>query len=487
MPVPHFRHRRRNAAVIACCAATALVLAGCGHASTPLSSREKAVQSSADNVSFKNCAAQCTGEIDGAKYAIKLPQKWNGTLLLYSHGYRFAAPAPPSFDPVDTNAQLSSTDSDGSGSDAVSTTLLNQGYALAGSSYKSNGWAVADGVKAGEDLHAQFVKLVGTPKRTYVWGDSLGGLITQVIAESNPSWVDGAAPMCGALAGPNYNFDAALDVAFAVKTLIDPQLTLTGYTSDTDAADNWKQATAAVEKAAADTAGGGTAKVLFVASLVDAPTATATYDGHDITSQVKARVEALLTALAFGTSGRYELEQRVGGDPSDNTQANYDARISAAEASTISFAGGNVSALEKQLDAAPRITADASARTSIDKLGDTTGALNIPTVTMHTQSDPLVLVQNETVFAGRVAAKQRTGDLVQLYIAPPATYSETTKAPYGAGHCNFSDGQRTGLISALDSWVRPGIYPNQAGLGQVIGEGLNPVYVPGPWPGNETD
>jgi hypothetical protein len=483
--MPALRIARRGPALVACCAAGALLLSGCASASTALSGRQKAVQATGNNVKMTDCKTQCTGEIDGAKYTIKLPQNWNGTLLLYSHGYRFATPAPPDFSPVQTNAQVSSTDSDGTGSDPVSSKLLAEGYALAGSAYKTNGWAVGDGVKAGEQLHDQFVKLVGTPKRTYVWGDSLGGLITEVLAESNPSWVDGAAPMCGALAGPLYNFDVALDVAVAVKALIYPQLKLTGYTSDTEAADNWKAAAAAVEKAAADTAGGGTAKVLFIAALVDAPTATATYDGHDLVSQVKARVEALLTALAFGTSARYELEQRVGGDPSDNTKANYDARIDSAEASTIALTGGKVDQLEKTLDAAPRITADSSARDAIEKLGDTTGALSIPTVTMHTVDDPLVLVQNETVFAGRVSAKQQRGRLVQLYIAPPASYSETAKAPYGAGHCNFSDGQRVGLIDTLDSWVRHGIYPNQAGIGGVIGEGLQPAFIPGPWPGNE--
>ena len=49
-----------------------------------------------------------------------------------------------------------------------------------------NGWAVADGVTAGEALHNKFVELVGKPKRTYVWGDSLGGLITEILAERNP-------------------------------------------------------------------------------------------------------------------------------------------------------------------------------------------------------------------------------------------------------------------------------------------------------------
>ena len=220
--------------------------------------------------------------------------------------------------------------------------------------------------------------------------------------------------------------------------------------------------------------------------MVDAPTATATYDGHDLPSQVKARVESLLTALSFGTSGRYELEQRVGGDPSDNTQADYAKRIDPSEASLVGLAGGKVEELQQKLAAAPRVTADPAARSAIDKLGDPTGTLTAPTVTMHTQQDPLVLVQNESVFDSRVRQAQRSGELVQFYIAPPASYSEAAKAPYGAGHCNFSDGQRDGLINVLDGWVRNSAYPTQEGAARAIGEGLNGAYVPGPWPGDES-
>jgi len=288
--------------------------------------------------------------------------------------------------------------------------------------------------------------------------------------------------MCGALAGPNINFDLALDVAYAVKALIDPDLKLTGYTSADDAAANWERAEQLIEKAAADVSGGGTAKVLFIAALADAPTKTQTYDGADLTSQVKARVEALLTALAFGTSGRYEVEQRVGGNPSDNTKADYAARISTDEATTIATAGGNISAMLAKLNAVPRVSADPAARAAFEKLGDTTGDLTAPTVTMHTEFDPLVLVQNEQVFAERVQSHNDNGSLVQLYIAPPATYPESTGAPYGAGHCVFSDQQREALVKTLDGWVRNGVYPVAAGVGARFGAGLDPSYVPAAWP-----
>src|ERR1700733_7015698 len=146
--MPKVAHSLRT--MVAGVSVAALALAGCSSQSTSLSSREKQVQSTDTDVSFKKCGSQCQGTIDGAKYSIVLPSKWNGTLLLYSHGYRFAHPGPPDYDQPVTSAQVSSTDTDGLGKDAVSQQLLKAGYALAGSSYKSNGWAVADGVQAGE-------------------------------------------------------------------------------------------------------------------------------------------------------------------------------------------------------------------------------------------------------------------------------------------------------------------------------------------------
>ncbi len=103
-------------------------------------------------VAFADCAAvACEGSIDGAAYRILLPDTWNGTLLLWSHGYRSPQPAPPAFGPVLDQAEPA-PGWDGTSS-PIADELLAQGYALAGSAYASNGWAVADGIKAGEDLH----------------------------------------------------------------------------------------------------------------------------------------------------------------------------------------------------------------------------------------------------------------------------------------------------------------------------------------------
>lgn len=78
------------------------------------------------------------GAINGANYLIQVPANWNGTLLLYSHGYVF--PGNP-LTPHDASDPLTGG------------ALLQQGYALSGSSYSQNGWALQ------QAFHDQFALL----------------------------------------------------------------------------------------------------------------------------------------------------------------------------------------------------------------------------------------------------------------------------------------------------------------------------------------
>lgn len=418
----------------------------------------------------------CAGRLDGAAYRIELPATWNGTLLLYSHGYRTAEASPPDFTPPETGAVVASTDE-------TAKALLAEGYALAGSAYARNGWAVRDGVRANEQLYRFFTERVGKPDRLYVWGDSLGGLITQTFAEKHPEWVSGAAPMCGVLGGLNLNFDLSLDLSFTVKTLLYPQMKLTGFASHAEAVATYTEAQRRVLAAARDVKRGVPA-LLLAAALLDAPAQTARFDGATPVSRVAAAVEGILTGLGYSTFARYEIEQRVGGNPSGNAGTDYAPRVSAAERALLeTVSPGSTDRYLANLGRAPRIGPDPAARAEADTLGNPTGVLRDPTVTLHTAADPLVLVQNETVFADRVeAAKGRTADLQQLYTVPPARYA--APAPYGAGHCNFTVGERVGLIRVLDTWVREGVYPGMPSVGAAIRgtTGFSPLYRPGPWP-----
>ncbi len=477
---------RRTLAPTILVSVSALLLAACSSSSGSTSS----VRDQSNDVPFKGCdQVKCSDTLNGAPYEIVLPTKWNGTLLIYSHGYRNAQPAPPDLQPVSTKPEPAPGWS--SGAKDVGQALLDQGYALAGSAYKSNGWAVSDGVAAGNDLYEFFKANVATPNRVYVWGDSLGGLITQTIAEKYP-WVNGAAPFCGAVAGLVPNMDLALDLAYGIKTLgIYPDMKLTGYSSYEEAVSTWTEAAKRVVAAAQDTAGGGTSKVLYLAAIVDAANQTFKFDGSTVTSKVSGYVESVLTALGFGTFGRYDVEQRYGGNVSGNQAADYSARISADEASLIdAVTAGAVATYNAAMAAGARVTPDAAATAKgLAEGGNPQGTVQVPTITIHTAADPLVIVQNESFLRTRYqkaqAAGQTKADLVQLYTVAPATYPESTGAPFGAGHCNFTKETRVNVVGLLNNWVRNGVTP----LGDAIltalppeSTGYQPIYMPGPWP-----
>lgn len=425
----------------------------------------------------KSCSqVSCDGTLDGARYRIVLPARWNGTLLLYSHGYRFAEPVPPDF-------AKPATDAVPAPGEDVAKALLDDGYALAGSSYSRNGWAVREGVSADEKLYDYFATTVGRPRRVYVWGDSLGGLVTQTLAEKQLPWVSGAAPLCGVLGGTNENLDAALDVAFAVKTLLAPTLRLTGYPSHQAAVAQWQVGQQADVSAAAH-GGARAARLALVAALVDAPDQTSRFDGSTPSSRIGADAEAVITGLGYGTYGRYEIEQRIGGNPSSNADVNYSSRVSPEERAAVDALGGagTTDRLLRLLDAGRRVTASPAARSKARALGEPTGELTVPTVTMHTTDDPLVLVQNERLFRDRVTTAGRSNQLVQLYVEPPKTYA--APAPYGAGHCNFTAAQRLAVVDLLDTWVRTRTRPDAARLADALydARGVVTDFVPPPWP-----
>ncbi len=458
--------------VIASLAALGLLVGSCsaGSDSQPIESAP------AESVPFNGCdSVACTGTLAGAPYEVKLPQRWNGTLLVYSHGYRL--PNEPIGKPASAPGRRT-------GDKEVETALLEQGYALAGSAYRRNGWAVSDGVAAAEDLYQFFADKVGKPQRVYAWGDSLGGLITEVLSEKHPKWLSAAAPMCGVLAGIVPNMNLALDVAYAVKTLIYPKLKLTGFKS---AAEAQKQFTSAVGAVAQTGFGPDASKIAYIGAIVDAPTKTRNEDGRNNESKLFAMGEGLISALSFATISRFEIEQRYGGNISGNEQTDYSKRISFEDGFFVdSLNRGAIGRYDRAMaKKGKRVTANkAAVRRAATAGGDPAARIRIPTITLHTVADPIVIVQNEAFFKNRYRFAAGKGGLMQLFTVPPERYEADPGAPYGAGHCNFTNASRIGLIKVLDGWVRTGNEPGVSEITEALGEdsGYNPGWQPPPWP-----
>lgn len=415
------------------------------------------------------------GTTRNGSWVLDVPADFNGTLLVWSHGYTFT-PA--------TAADAPTT--------AVRDALLADGYALVGSTYARGGvgWAVKEGVRAGIEAVTLAEDRIGADRvaRVYAWGNSLGGLITQTLAEQRPDLVDGVAPLCGVLAGTNRNLDLALDVAAGVKHFFRPTMKLRGFRTRAGAQAQYDAASAAILKSLGDpsTQAAASGRILGLAAMTGTAAKTKTYSGTTTASAVGAATESVLTALNYGTLGRYDIEQRVGGNPSRNLGTDYTTRVTPASVDRFTrwgFGSGLLSSYAQSLDTyGARVGASKAARRAAAALGNPTGDLSDPTITMHTVNDPLVIVQNQSVFAHRVARHRDTDKLVQLFIQPPGY---TTAAPYGAGHCNFSTEQYVGVVQALQSWVTSGQRPTSAALGSLFSAqpgALDLDYVPAAWP-----
>jgi pimeloyl-ACP methyl ester carboxylesterase len=119
------------------------------------------------------------GEIDGAKFAIAMPtaKPWQGKLVLLAHGYR-----PES---ATLGADLDPTDE-------FAAPLLKEGWAIAITSYRRNGWIIEDAIIDLRGLRDLVTKEYGEVKRCVIVGNSMGGVIVTRIAEGAMDKVHGA-------------------------------------------------------------------------------------------------------------------------------------------------------------------------------------------------------------------------------------------------------------------------------------------------------
>ena len=124
----------------------------------------------------------------GSLYEIDVPANWNGDLVLYAHGI-VEATLP---------VALPTTQD---GYNVLRSHLLAAGYAVAASSYSSNGWALADAVRRTHQLNAIVARKAGRPRRTFLVGHSMGALAIVKLAEQHPEEYDGVLAMCGPLGG----------------------------------------------------------------------------------------------------------------------------------------------------------------------------------------------------------------------------------------------------------------------------------------------
>lgn len=394
---------------------------------------------SATTLSAQGLSVQTGALPDGATYLIEVPPIWNGTLFLYSHGYVVPGSANPALDVGDL---------------ATRAFMLGSGFALAGSSYATTGWAVQQALPDQIAVLDIFIKTVGAPKHTIAWGHSFGGMITAGLIQRYPERFDAALPMCGVLSGGVATWNTALDGAFAFKTLVAPGSGLE-LVHITDPLANLDLAEALVTAAQATPQ--GRARLALGAALSDTPgwflplspePARTDFASQQMNQFLWNQQVDFPFAFAF----RAELEARAQGNPSWNTGVNYrrqlDRSADAAEVRALyEQAGLDLDADLRTLNETVRISADPQAVAYLKHNIIYNGEIHVPVLTLHTTGDGLLVVENESAYR-QVVDEEGNGELLRRTFVSRA------------GHCSFTPAETIVAVQTLLSRLETGRWPH---------------------------
>ncbi len=358
----------------------------------------------------------------GAHYRMVVPEDWNGDLVIWNHGFSLEEP--------DENVDLGP---------AVDLNL-EQGYAVAASSYRQKGWALFYTREDLNELYQEFVARFGAPSRVLVYGASLGGLVTaQALEQGELGNVVGAMALCGAMAGSRV-FDGSVDLRLVYDVIADgiPKAALPGgaegLPKDSDLTEfgmalavNAATGILLPDAQRSPLQQANLAKILRVSALPE---------------------EFLLTDMWYSTFGLSDLVHdpaKLGGAiAAGNAGVNYDdAEINAA---------------------IERIAPNPVANNRLGNYFIPTGQVgDVKIVQLQTDKDGLVIVEN----AGEYSQVVPTINLTTVIVVEDEP-----------SHCNFTEAEVYAAWESLLEWVDGGVKPDATGI-QTACENA-PTKYPGP-------
>ncbi|MFI5954926.1 alpha/beta hydrolase [Cryptosporangium sp. NPDC051539] len=402
----------------------------------------------------------------GATWVADVPAGWNGTMILYSHG----------FGPL--TAQNAPDDE-------TRSALLAEGYGLVGSSYSGRSWwALSSALDDQFGALAAIEKRVGDARRTIAWGTSMGGLISALQAERGAGRIDGSLTTCGLVGGALNLGNYQLDGEWALVRLLDAKARLVDYPTSaagTAAATALSSAITAAQRTPA-----GRARVSLAAALFNTPgwftgatpPAPTDYSGQ----QAQQAAELSQFVLGFIVPGRYQIELAAGGNSSYNAGVNYAALLHGnpreQQVRTLyRHAGLDLSADLATLTRDATVMADPHAVATLRRTSVPTGHLRVPELSIHTTADQLIPVEHENWYARTVAHADKTRLLRQGYVR-------------ATGHCAFRPAETIGALHVLEKRIQTGRWApttaaalNRAARATTLGEGRYVSFRPAPLTG----
>ncbi len=308
-----------------------------------------------------NAAAKTEiGELNGAAFRIDVPASWNGSLVVYCHGY---SPFPERFKEGQP--------------DPVENVFLDAGFAFAQSGYATGGWAIQQAEVDTLSLKRYFAGKYGVPKQVFVTGHSMGGFLTMMLMERYPADFTAGLPLCGPL-------QPALE---ALHHVLDDQVVFTYFLPGVLPEPHAIPADYRPNPAL-------TAEV--VKQLNARPKALAAIERY---SGLKG-AEDIAGQATFWTYLLKELYQRAGGNPFDDRN-------------TIFWNTGDDNALNTAIQ---RFPADSRAVAYLRAYYTPTGRLEHPMLAIHTTYDTLVKPTVPNSYADRTAEAGTADLFVQQFV-----------------------------------------------------------------------
>ena len=407
------------------------------------------------------------GTLNDAPYKIRVPAGWNGTLLMYAHGYGYLERWNPltQFDYSYADAAPGMPFPLGDGSIIfMEDVLLSQGYALAGTVFSGTGWQVKEGTHELVSLAGLFNGLVGKPKRTILIGYSMGSLIALKSAEEAPIY-DGVIAGCTVGAGISKSVDLIGAVALAYHTLFtwpeswgawyDVRNDIKFFTDDPD----------------------GVFPVL-IGQLMD-PNNIPKFEFIRLLSGVPLEnyypnpatnwPGFVSLSMFLATEARADIEARAKGPVTQNADHVYTLSTEDRNylSTYMSFTDGQIDAHLSAMNSQTTVTIGLPQKQYLQKYFDPSGEIRRPLLSIHANKDGLVGNYHESVLRETVKCAHNESLLLQVFTE-------------GAGHCTFTPGQLLQAVKAMEFWLEYGTKPGSdffpADLGFIAD------FTPGDWP-----
>jgi pimeloyl-ACP methyl ester carboxylesterase len=351
----------------------------------------------------------------GGVYVFFVPDGWNGKVVYFAHGFR-------TWDWEDASVMMgfeNQLEYELVNTMAIREGLLARGFAFALSTYSENGFAVKQGIQRTHQLRGLFKAHFGKPSRSYVMGESMGGLITVALAEKYPEQYDGGLALCGIVGG---SLKALADKLHA-HSVIDyyyPGL-LPG------------DAVTVPEGTGILTYWLGMGPSL-VGEIAADPTSAVEMAGIDQLEICAADYGELLNTyfwrLFFSIVAVPEAMSRAHGPFFDNMDVNYTGSL---DDSSLNAGIG-------------RFRAHRNAVNYYEHHYEPTGRLKIPIVTLHNNCDPAAPMSHEERYEQTVEAAGAEEWLVRRHVDR-------------YGHCEFTSDEILDSFMDLVNWVEDGVVP----------------------------